>query len=46
MGAATAVAALVLALAGDPAAGVRIPRESAPTIQAEYTVTPGASRRR
>ena len=38
MGAATAVAALVLALAGDPAAGVRIQRE--PTIQAEYTVTP------
>ena len=40
MGAVTAVAALVLALAGDPATGVRIPRETAPTIQAEYTVTP------
>ena len=39
MGAATAVAALVLALAGDPAAGVRTPPE-ARTVQAEYTVTP------
>ena len=40
MGAATAVAALVLALAGGPAAGVRIQLEAAPTIQAKYTVTP------